>query len=272
MKRNYGILLSCLLCLLCVSLAIPALASETFAQRRGRVVDDAGLLTDEQARELKARLDGIVAEYACDVVVATTPSTDGETPRAYAEDFFDSRGYGIGEDGAGVILLISMEERDWIIFANETGKTVFTEWGDQYIGEQILPALRDGEYYQAFDRFASLADQFLAQAQSGDPYDEDNEPPSPERLVTAAAIALALGLCIALAVVLIMKSKLKTVRPQHLAHEYIRSGSFHVTRGHEHFLYASVVQTERPTHNDNNSSGSSYSGSSGNDSHAGGKF
>ena len=51
-------------------------------QEYGRLVDDAGLLTEEEASSLLGKLDSISEKQECDVVVVTVDSLDGKTAEA----------------------------------------------------------------------------------------------------------------------------------------------------------------------------------------------
>ena len=70
-------------------------------------------------------------------------------------------------------------------------------------------------------------------------------------------IALAIGFVIGLVTVLIMKSKLKSVKMQNFAGDYVVEGSLHITGQSDTFLYTNVVSTPKPDDNDSDSSSSS---------------
>jgi predicted permease len=66
---------------------------------------------------------------------------------------------------------------------------------------------------------------------------------------SAAIIALVLALLIAWMWVAGMKSKLKSVRKEDMAHKYIAEGSMNVRVQKDRFLYKNVVATPRPKQN-----------------------
>lgn len=70
---------------------------------------------------------------------------------------------------------------------------------------------------------------------------------------SALLISVGVGLVVAFIVVSIMKGQLKSVRKQSGAGNYIKEGSFKLTRSNDFFLYRTVTKTEKPR---NNSSGS----------------
>lgn len=77
------------------------------------LIDNADLLTGEEESNLLAKLDEISDRLSVDVAVVTEDSIGDKTPREYADDFYDYNSYKYNPDG--VLLLISMEERDWYI-------------------------------------------------------------------------------------------------------------------------------------------------------------
>jgi uncharacterized protein len=141
-----------------------------------RVVDKADLLTPDEESELEQKLNEISAEQKCDVAIVAVDSLGGKTAQAYADDYYDYEGYGMGSNDDGIMFVISMDERKWAITTHAFGITAFTDAGQQYIMEQVSPYLSEGDYAEAFNEFADQCDMFIEQAQTGDPYDVDNMP------------------------------------------------------------------------------------------------
>ena len=52
----------------------------------------------------------------------------------------------------------------------------FTDAGQEYMTDNFGSYLSDGEYYDGFMKFADLCEEFIIQAQSGEPYDVENLP------------------------------------------------------------------------------------------------
>lgn len=234
-----------------------------------RLSDFAGLLSVAESEKLLAQLDEVSENQKCDVVVITIDSLEGYTAQEFADDAFDYFGYGVKKDG--VILLISVEDRDWAISTHGFGIRAVTDRGQEYIMDKILPDLGDDNYFKALSAFAALSDDFLTQARTGDPFDGHLRK-------TAGYIALIIGFALAFALIItwiimrLMKAKLKSVHSQALAHEYIRKGSFRVTGNREMFLYSHVDRYEKAR--DTNDGGSSTHNSSSGETHGGssGKF
>ena len=252
--------------------ALLALSLGALTESLPLVVDDAGLLASDEISALEARAREISDAQGMDVVIWTTDETDGREIRYQAADFYDYSGYGQGEDHDGVMLMISMAERNWFILTTGSGIRAFTDYGIQWIGSDIRPALSDGDYAGAFERFLSDAEQFILQAQAGEPYDVDNEPDSGsllESLLVALAIIAAISLVITLIVMHVLKGQLHSARPQATANNYVRDGSMRMGAPLDLFLYQ--TQTRRKIEkSDSDSGGSSTFTSSSGTEHGGG--
>ncbi len=253
MKKIIGIFLAlCLLSALCLT----AHASSPL------LTDDADLLTTAEAASLEHKLNDISARQGVDIVIVTVNSTDGKSPMNFADDWYDYNDY--RDDG--ILLLISMEESDWHVSTAGYGITAITDAGQEYISDQFVPLLSEGDFAEAFDTFADLCDSFITQAKTGDPYDSHNLPKEPFDVILNLAIAIVIGFVAAFIATGIMKGKLKTVRQQVKADNYVTPGSLQLTGSRDLFLYSQVTKTERPQAN----SGSSTHRSSSGRTHGGG--
>lgn len=254
MKRKLFTLML-ILCLV-AGLSLTAYASSN------HLVDDAGLLTDTEAANLEAKLSQISDRHNVDIVIVAVDSTDGKSPMDFADDYYDYNGY--REDG--ILLLVSMDNSDWWVSTTGYGITAITDAGLDYMSDQFVPYLSDEEFAQAFEKFADLCDEFITQAKTGDPYDSHNLPKEPFSLVTNLLIALGIGLVAAWIVTGSMKAKLKTVRQQAKADDYMTPGSLQLTHSRDLFLYTHLDRREKPK----SDSGSSTHTSSSGTTHGGG--
>ncbi len=145
------------------------------------LVDKEHLLTDSQAEALSQRLKEIGDAYRCDVVIVTVSTLGSKTSEAYADDFFDYNGYGYGavpdengvtRDGDGILLLLSMEDRDFAVSTSGSAIRAFTDYGIQtYLEPLFLPYLSSNDYSGGFTAFANGCDDLLKYASEGVPYD-----------------------------------------------------------------------------------------------------
>ena len=232
-----------------------------------RMVDYADVLTDDEETELEDILNEISERQKLDVVVATVPSLEGKTPMEYADDFYDYNGYGIGPQRDGIILLLSMEQRDWWISTTGHGITVFTDAGIRYLSEQFLPYFGEDEYLDGFKEFASWSDQFITEANENEPYDSENLPKE-KAGIRWVFYSIIMGFMISFLIACIKKSNMKSIVQQHSAQEYTREGSVNMTYRNDRFIRR--YTTSRKIEKSSSSSGSSTHTSSSGSSHGGG--
>lgn len=270
MKMKKSILTVLFALLLCMTAAIPAFAASDLP----RVVDNAGLLTESEESALLSKLDEISKRQQADIVVVTADTLGGKTPMDYADDFYDYNGYGYGDERDGILLLISMDERDWYISTHGFAITAITDAGREYISEMFVNDLSMGDYAVSFTNFARLCDNFITQAKSGEPYDVDNLPKEPFEPILNLATAFAIAFIIALISTGIMKGQLKTVHSQTAAEGYMKQDSMKLTRKSDLFLYQKVDRSKKAESSSpdspNRSGGSQTHTSSSGATHGGG--
>lgn len=238
-----------------------------FASGETRCYDDASLLTSEESEKLNEKLNTLSHKYDFDIFVVTTYSLNGKTSTQYADDFFDEHKYAMGDGEDGILLLISMENRDWAISTCGFGIEAFSDAGQEYMIDQFKPMLSDGDYYEAFDEFADLCDDFINQAKTDEPYDSSNMPKGPIQIIWIP-IAIVIGCLVSLIIMLGFKSQLKSVRYQPSASDYVKN--LKIKQQRDIYLYRNVTRTKKPEQTSNggssthmSSSGSSHGGSSG---------
>lgn len=261
-KRITATLLSILACLM---FTVPMFTISVGATSDlPRVLDDADLLNDSEEYDLLDKLDYISEEYQCDVIVVTLEDLDGyRSAQAAADDIFDYEGYGYGSSDSGILLLVSIADRDWAISTYGKGIQVFTDKNQSYMVNEFKPYLSSGDYYSAFDCYADLCQELLIDPNAFvEYYDEYNNgystSNSPLELIYIP-IALGLGTGLSLLIAFGMRSTLKSVKPQKSAANYVRSNSMVVTNQRENYLYKNVTKTKIES---SSSSGGSRGGSS----------
>ncbi len=232
------------------------------------LVDDADLLSSSEEHDLLKTLQNISKNQQMDIVVVTTDSLRGQSPGNFADDFYDYNGY--AKDG--VLLLVSMESRDWYISTTGYGITAVTDAGREYMADQFLDELSAGFYYEAFLTYANLCDEFIDQAKTGQPYDRGNLPKAPFPLGMMLVVSLAVGFVVALIVTGVMAAQLKSVHFESNAKNYVKAGSLHVTNAREMFLYRQVHRRAKPKQESSGGSRTHTSSSGRSHGGGGGKF
>lgn len=249
---NRKIISAILALTLCFCLAISVSATET-----AHVYDDASLLTAGEEAALAEKLADLSQQYNAQILVVTIESLDGVDVDWFLNYLYDEMGFGYGENHDGVMLMLSMAERDWRILSNGYAGEAITEQEIEWIGDIIVSDLSDGNYATAFDLYADEVAYYLDGYLNGFPFDAFST------LITSLIIGLIVGLIVAS----VLKGQLKSVRKQERANSYIKPGSMQVTLQNDLYLYRNVTRTKRETPKSSGSSGSGGSRSTG-----GGKF
>ena len=232
----------------CFSGSLPAL---------DRVVDNAGILKPDEIADLKERIAKLSAAYDFDLVIVTEKSTGGKSAMAYADDFFDYEGYGLGGDRDGCLFLQVTGSRDYWFSTSGRGIGIMNDTAGSKLEDDTVKHLSNGDYYGAYHAFLSAWEEFLVLDAKGRSYNFFHR----RNLILVVAswlIALLTG-------VLIVKSwasKMDTALKQTHAASYIVSGSLAFREKSDRFLYSHVARTKRQT--DSGSGGRGiHTGSSG---------
>lgn len=237
------------------------------------VVDDAILLTEDEVQTLTEEAERISAEYKMDVVILTVDGMAGQSARNYAADYYDYEGYGQGADMSGILLLLSMEERDWFILTTGGAIQAFTDYAIDVMDDDIIHYFSDGNYAEGFTRFLRDVEIFLAQNEKGAPYDVDNQVQIKtvgERTVAVLPWVLGISVLIAVGGLFFLARGMNTARPAYSANRYVREGSMNITRAGDYFLYHTQTRVKIPKNQSGGRGGSStFRGSSGT-THGGG--
>lgn len=249
------------------------------AQEQSRIIDDAHLLLPKEVSYLEEYSAELCDYYGIDVVVLTVDSLMGKSAQDYADDYYENAGY--SEDG--VLLLLTMAEREWYISTSGSMRYVLTDYGIQQVGESALPYFAEELWYDGFCSYLfSLPEYLDAYEQgtpidgyadySGDYYHGDQEEILYYEEASAPSFGFSLlcGMVVAGIVILIMRATMITKRAQRGASEYMKSGSWNVTQHRDMFLYSKVTKTRRQESSRSSSGGSSVHRSSSGRSHGGG--
>ena len=251
-------------------LATPVLAEESSKVSKDYVVDNADLLTQTEENELSEKLQDISDELQFDVVVVTTNSIGSKTATEYADDYFDYNGYGRGSNNDGALFLVDMGDRKWAISTSGYGIEAIVDSALDDMEEEIVPYLKSGDYDGAFNEFADLTYDIVNDAKNGKSYSNSTTSTTKnhKNIGTNLIVAFSIGAGISLIIILVYRSKLKPVKFQKEAKEYIVPGSFNLRRSDDVFLYFNITKVPIPKNNDSDDSGSFHSSASGS-SHGG---
>ena len=232
------------------------------------VVDNAELLNKSDESKLLKRLLKFRDKYDMDCIVVTVNSLDGKSAMAYADDYLDYNNY--KEDG--ILLLISMEERDWwISTAGDKGVYCFQDAGLMYIEDNILKYLSKGKYYKAFDNYVESCESLARRYSKGNVYKKYK---APFELAKSVGTSCLVGIVLAAMSGFIMVKQMKPVENKLDATEYVVKGSFNLKSSRDRYITEHTDIQKHESSSGGRSGGISLHTSSSGRSHGGrgGKF
>ena len=158
-----------------------------------RVADLAGVVDESSLASLNEMADKVSEKYGCDVAVVFVPSLQGQFVVTYSDNFFLDHGYGMGPDRDGILLLVSVGDREYNESTSGAAIYAFSDYGlSQKLEPRFTPYLGRNDWAGAAEQFIRGADELLAQAQSGTPYDyyePQQTRPEPKSLKEKAPLA-----------------------------------------------------------------------------------
>lgn len=226
------------------------------------ITDKAGLLTAEEVRALEDRASEISTRYEMGVyIIALDDFQKYSNYRSIsnaAMDIYDSYGLGLGEDKAGVTLMLSMAERDYNLdFYGSRADYAFTEAGRDRMEERIVSFLRFGDYYGAFSAWLDLCDSYLLAAKDGNPVGQ-GEPSSADWQEDSEGmgfLAVIPGIVAAALTGAVLVAPMRTAGQKANANDYVVDGSLELTRRSDMFLRRSVTRRPRQNNSGNRPGG-----------------
>ncbi len=226
------------------------------------VTDLAGLLTDAQKAELTTMAEALAAQYGCGVYILTVNDfTDYEGSQygiySFATTAFTQYNLGLGEDKNGVMLVLSMAERDYSLIAHGAiGNAAFTDHGKDILADEgFLPRFKINDWYGGFRAYVEGAGEFLRQNAQGTPFDIDTDP-NYGRMPTGTKVAIIVIIPAIIAGIacMVMKSKMKSVALKKDANAYISQNGVALTDASD--VYTHTTQTRvRIVENERSSGG-----------------
>ena len=248
-------LITLLLCLLFVSVLLQPVAASGLPL----VVDEAGLLTQEEIDDLSQYAQSLGSAYGMDIVIVTVNSLNGLSAANYADSFYDLNGYGVGPDYDGILLLLAMESREWYISTCGAARYAVPDREINNLFGSMSSYLSGGDYYRAFLAYLTRVGEYLDAYENGGSSDT-----APGFGAKQIFISLGIGLAVGGVTLIVMRSMMNTKRPQRAAADYLDRDTYQLKVQRDMFLYSRVSKVPRPK---NNSSGSSGGGGR---SHGGG--
>lgn len=170
----------------------------TVALADTQVQDDAGLFTADEIAEISAICDRIESAYPVDMFVLTSQDVPSGQTTAYADDYFDYNGLGMGDDRAGMLYLIDMNNRQCWISTRGVMIDYITDEREEGILDAGWDEMLDKEYGQSVIKVLKQTEKYLKQGRTSGQFRYDEvtgrrltELYEPENALTGMEILIA---------------------------------------------------------------------------------
>ena len=256
MKKRFVTLLLALLAAL--TLTVPAWAE----QQPGDpfIYDTAGLLSDGDRAYLEQMADAISWQYQCGVYIVTVDDYEvyGSDRYSAALNIYRGNDFGIGDGRDGIMLMLSMWDRDYEVFIQDGGlaDSAFGSYAVDLLEEAFLPYLGNDDWYGGFHAYLTTCSDDLALADMGQPVKKP--------LTKVILPALLVGCGVALLICLLLKAKMKSVRKGAEADVYVTAEGLDLTKRYDRYTHTTETRVRKNTRDDHDSGGGGHG--------SGGKF
>ena len=243
--------------------------------------DDCGLLSNVELSDLQTRASNISDQYNCGVYIVVVKNmddfvydyeiySDAFGIEAFAQYYFFNELKGVGSSGDGILLIMSMKERDYDIMAHgDFANYAFTDYGKSKLADSFLDYFGNGSWYKGFDAYLNRVDRFLDAAAQGTPVDIGTRIKE-HNLPLSIAAGLIFGFIVALISCLAMKRGMKSVHTARIASNFIAQDGVKIPIQKDMFTHNTVVRQVIQS-SSSSSGGGTHINSSGS-SHHSGKF
>ena len=229
-----------------------------------KVYDYAQVLTTEEEQNLKRNIELYIANHNMDMAIVTVKDHEKNSTMAYADDFYDYNGFGIGPNFDGVIFVLDFTFwQNGDIWMSTTGKAidVYTDYRIDSILDSVV-AEKNWGYYEMFNTFIEKSNYY---AREGIPvYDSTLETKE-----SAWKGIIIFSLIIPSVVILILVLKNKMVKKSTTASVYLLKDSVVINKRSDRFITTHTTSV-RIDDSSSSSGGSSTHRSSSGRSHGGG--
>ena len=232
------------------------------------IFDLSDQLTAEEWQEAETRAADISQRHNCGVYVVFVDNFkkygDGDDVYKTTYELYHANELGMGEGRDGIIILLSMAERDYAMFVYGTyAETAFNSYGQEKLEKAFLGNFKEDDWYGGVSNYLSTCDEYLTRADAGKPVRE-----SPALLIAIAVVASCL---LSGAICLFLKRSMKTVHQKVEANEYVAPGGLQLSKQYDRYTHTTEVRSKISSSDDSSSSGTS-SCSGGGGSGRSGKF
>jgi uncharacterized protein len=220
----------------------PAIVPDSFpaaGQAIGYVTDTAGIMTYEERQSLEEAAQAVSEKHDFGVYLITVDSfrdfTDSYDVFDGATTLYNKYNLGLGEEHKGVLLLLSMNDRDFsLVTYSDYGNYVFDEATREGMTSYFLDNFQYDEWYAGFNDYIASCDMVLT----------DGPDKLSSEINALVGMIFLFPLIIAAIVIAILSRKMKSVFKATEAEAYA-GGGLDITRSYDQFTHATETRKKR---------------------------
>ena len=277
--------------LLLFVLCVPAMAQET----EQFVFDPDGYLDEDAVNTLNTAAEQVSRQYDCGVYLAVFSNMGDygfSDIESFGEEVYRSFELGYSEGGDGILLVMSMEDRDYDLTAyGDYANYAFTDYAKSELADYFLDNFRNNDWAGGFARYILGCEKLLDTAASGEPldisysddvsyvagygYTTDTPKSLSSRITDTLPIGLIVGVIVGFIRCAILKGKMKSAVAATQADDYVCEHGVEMRAVMDQFTHTTVVRQHINRDSGSRSGGGGGGGThvnSGGFSHHSGKF
>ena len=249
----------------CLVLCVSAAAAEQTGAQLPYVTDAAGLLSENENMLLEKMAESVSQKYGVGVYIVTVEDyRDFHSEGVYKATYTIYHEYTMGEgpNRDGIMLLLSMDDRDWAMFCyGSRCEYAFNSYGQEKLEKVFLDNFGENDWCGGFKDYIKECGAYLEKAASGKPVRAS--------LFIPILIVVGLSLLAAAVIVAVIWQKMENVSKKATANSYVVAG-LQLTEQTDHFTHKTT--SSRKIERNSSGGGSSHSESGGGGSGRSGKF
>ncbi len=239
------------------------------------VSDVAGAFTDDEWQLLETEAERISEEHGIGTyfVILDDYRSYGNYSSFYqfSEAFYNGYQMGLGEEKNGILLIMSLDDRDYSLIAHgSAAHYAFTDYGKEVLEDSFLDDFKYDRWFSGCRDYLDCCDKLLNQADQGEPLDVSYENRDGISDAAETAIVVLVPLFSAFGACEGMKHQMKPVKEKSGADEYIVPGGINLDIKRDAFVSRTVTRTLIKTEpRDSHGGGGTTINSSGFSGHSG---
>lgn len=136
------------------------------------LVDNAHLLSKEEARDILNELTETSNQLNINVVVLTIPDAEGQDLDDYVNDFWESNSF--AEDSVFLAINMDSQNREILVQGHGICQNYINSSRAQNITDSMVPDMKDENYYDAIRYYISQVETYMNSEPSPNSYSDDD--------------------------------------------------------------------------------------------------